>query len=148
MSFSQAINNRGQAVGFGSRAILWQDGELIDLNTLVPGPPFSPMYLLQALDINLRGEVVGIGLTMNGDIHGFLALPCDENHADVEGCKNGAAPSATMESTATPNATPASVTQRRLAPGGRVGRMLGRPGVAMCHDRQLPILGNWYTRSP
>jgi len=149
VSFSQAINNRGQVVGFGSRAILWQDGKLIDLNTLVPGPPFSPMYLLQALDISVRGEIVGIGLTINGDIHGFLAVPCDENHADVEGCKDGAAAGATVESSATSGRSPVSVTQVKLAPGGRWGTPCLAGTSSRCRGgRQLPILGNWHTRWP
>jgi probable HAF family extracellular repeat protein len=85
-SFAFSINNMGQIVGQGSRAIVWNDEELTDLNTLVPGPPFSPLYLLSAFDINDRGEIVGEGLAINGDLHAFLAIPCDELHGDVEGC--------------------------------------------------------------
>ena len=89
VSFPNAINNRGQVVGtgnFGSRAILWHDGEAIDLNTLVAGPPFSPLYLLSANGINDRGEIVGQGLAANGDVHAFLAVPCDADHADTADC--------------------------------------------------------------
>jgi probable HAF family extracellular repeat protein len=96
-SFSFSINNQGQIVGSGSRAILWGSEGLTDLNTLVPGPPFSPLYLLSASDINDRGEIVGEGLAINGDLHAFLAIPCDEDHGGIEGCHSQAGLSATEE---------------------------------------------------
>ena len=96
-SFAFSINNMGQIVGQGSRAIVWNDKELTDLNTLVPGPPFSPLYLLSALDINDRGEIVGEGLAINGDLHAYLAIPCDKGHGDVERCHNEVGLSATEE---------------------------------------------------
>jgi probable HAF family extracellular repeat protein len=89
-SVAISINNKGQIVGSGSRAILWSVAGLTDLNTLVPGPPFSPLYLLSAEDINDRGEIVGEGLASNGDLHAYLAIPCDDLHGDVEGCHAGA----------------------------------------------------------
>jgi probable HAF family extracellular repeat protein len=93
-SFGNAINEKGQLVGpsFGldSRAFLWQNGVMTDLNTLVPGPPFSPLYLLGARYINARGEIVGIGLAITGEEHAFLAIPCDEHRADSEGCEDDA----------------------------------------------------------
>lgn len=97
-SFPNAINNRGQVVGAGSRAILWQDGKVIDLNTLVPGPPFSPMYLLSANGINDRGEIVGLGLAANGDVRAFLAVPCNTADADAPGCASYAGNDANLES--------------------------------------------------
>jgi probable HAF family extracellular repeat protein len=88
-TFASSLNNEGQAVGFGSRAIIWRDGLPIDLNSLVPGPPFSPLYLLNAYAINDHGEVVGTGLTSNGELHAFLAVPCDEDHVDAAPCRDG-----------------------------------------------------------
>jgi probable HAF family extracellular repeat protein len=96
-SFAFSINNMGQIVGQGSRAIFWNDEELTDLNTLVPGPPFSQLYLLSAFDINDRGEIVGEGLAINGDLHAYLAIPCDEGHGDVERCHTEAGLSTTEE---------------------------------------------------
>ena len=87
-SSAQGINNHGEAVGTGSRAIIWRNGVATDLNTLVPGPPFSPLYLLQAFSINDGGEVVGFGVTANGDGHAFLAIPCDESHAEDAACNS------------------------------------------------------------
>ena len=87
-SFGASINNKGEAVGFGSRAFLWHNGVMTDINTLVPGPPFSPLYLLQAIDINDQSEIVGLGLAIGGEEHAFLAIPCDDRHSDVDACRN------------------------------------------------------------
>ena len=75
-----SINDSGQAVGFSVdgatgnlRAFVWQKGELTDLNSLIPAN--SPLYLLMAQVINSRGEIIGLGLTKTGEVHGFLAKP-------------------------------------------------------------------------
>jgi probable HAF family extracellular repeat protein len=63
ISLAFGINDHGQVVGQsigagGSRAFLFQDGVMTDLNTLTPkGSPF----LIYANDINDRGEIVGQG---------------------------------------------------------------------------------------
>jgi probable HAF family extracellular repeat protein len=83
------INNDGQVVG-GScpgptgncRAFLWQDKTLLDLNTLIPAD--GPLYLLFAWGINESGEIVGQAMTKTGELHAFLATPCDRNHADAK----------------------------------------------------------------
>ncbi len=116
-SFAIALNNQGQAVGLGSRAIIWQDGGLWDLNTLVPGEPFSPLYLLGAFDINDRGEIVGIGLAINGERHAFLATPC----SDVENCKASGPALLAVDPIGMATANP-----RNAAVGGVLGRMLDR----------------------
>jgi probable HAF family extracellular repeat protein len=125
-SFGQGINNKGQAVGIGSRAILWQNGIAIDLNTLVPGPPFSPLYLLQAYGINDRGEVVGFGVDADGEGHAFLAVPCDENHAQHEAC-NGGTPLAAVRRTEQAPMGASALPIATLAPHSRFGRRLGPP---------------------
>ena len=91
------INNRGEVVGAsvggdgnpltGSpRAFFRQSGVMSDLNALVQNNP--PLYLLTAFAINDSGEIAGFGVTSGGDIHGFLATPCDRHHADTEGCED------------------------------------------------------------
>jgi probable HAF family extracellular repeat protein len=50
----RTINNRGEIVGFsidanGSTAFLWKDGQIRDLNTLIPSN--SPLHLLGASSI-------------------------------------------------------------------------------------------------
>jgi probable HAF family extracellular repeat protein len=126
-SYPNSINNKGQIVGGGSRAILWNNGGLTDLNTLVPGPPFSPLYLLFASDINDRGEIVGQGLAINGELHAFLAIPCDEDHGDVEGCHNEAGLSATE------GPAPAEHFGKSEISAGRGNASLARPGTVRWH---------------
>jgi probable HAF family extracellular repeat protein len=97
-----AINSAGQIAGASrgcdysdQEAVLWENGEAIDLNTLVPLG--SPMYLTRALTINDRGEIGGLGVItgvgeppgcFNDSVcgHAFLLIPCDEGHPDIEGC--------------------------------------------------------------
>ena len=65
---------------------------MVDLNTLIPQG--SSLQLLYPITINERGEISGNGipkgLPTGGDQgafqHAFLLIPCDEDHADVEGC--------------------------------------------------------------
>ena len=97
-SWAHAINSESQVVGFtiscdGTllRAFLWQRGSMVNLNTLIP--PGSSLQLAIANDINDRGEIDGIGVPPGVSLdnvvtqgHGFLLIPCDENHPGVEGC--------------------------------------------------------------
>lgn len=46
---------------------------MTDLNKLIPAN--SGLYLLLADSINSSGGIVGLGVTRNGDLHGFLATP-------------------------------------------------------------------------
>jgi probable HAF family extracellular repeat protein len=79
MSLALGINDRGEVVGasldanFSPRAFLWENGVMTDLNTITPAS--SGLYLLLAESINSSGEIVGIGATNAGEIHGFLATP-------------------------------------------------------------------------
>jgi probable HAF family extracellular repeat protein len=82
------INNSGQVVGvscindagcnffnpnFMGRAYLWQDGKMMDLNSLVVGG--APLYLASASGINDAGEIVGLAVDPSGTPHAFLAMP-------------------------------------------------------------------------
>jgi probable HAF family extracellular repeat protein len=73
------INDAGEVVGLSvaatgdTRAFLWQNGVMTDLNTLIPAG--SPLLLMYAGGINSSGAIVGYGATAKGDIHAFLALP-------------------------------------------------------------------------
>lgn len=85
-SQANAINSEGQLVGFSCdasgncRAFLWQDGVMTDLNTLTPA--HSPLYALEAIGINARGEITGYGLQLStGQIHAFLATPLNSDAA-------------------------------------------------------------------
>jgi probable HAF family extracellular repeat protein len=109
--FSRAwgINALGQVVGASSacdgsdiRAFLWENGDLVDLNTLIPpGSPLElvatgPLSNVAVPNINDRGEIVGVGVPPGCPPgyfpicgHAFLLIPCDEHHPGVEGCDYG-----------------------------------------------------------
>jgi probable HAF family extracellular repeat protein len=84
------INSKAQVVGHSficdlslSDAFLWENGSIVDLNTLTLKPV---LQLLFALFIDDKGEIAALGLLENGDVHAALLIPCDEGHADIEGC--------------------------------------------------------------
>jgi probable HAF family extracellular repeat protein len=96
-SAALGINNKGDVIGpsFDSegnpRAFVRKSGEgnlPVDLNGLVPAD--ASLYLLVAFSINDSGEIVGFGVDNNGDIHGFLATPC-EGVTDFAGRENQSA---------------------------------------------------------
>jgi probable HAF family extracellular repeat protein len=91
------MNNVGEVVGpsftapgvatGNPSAFLWRNGVMTDLNTLVPAD--SPLYLLIAFGINDAGQIAGFGVsTTTGDVHAFLATPCDQNRPDLEWYKS------------------------------------------------------------
>jgi probable HAF family extracellular repeat protein len=82
-SIGQVVGSSGDCQGNGLHAFLW-NGDIVDLNSLVS--PSSALQLKSATNINDRAEIAGTGVTPNGDQHAFLLIPCDDNHADVEGC--------------------------------------------------------------
>jgi probable HAF family extracellular repeat protein len=87
-----AINDRGQIAGqscdinFNCSVVLVENGVMTDLNTFIPAG--SPLFLFGSGDINSHGQIVGAALQLStGEVHAFLATPCDEDGADNEGCK-------------------------------------------------------------
>ena len=121
------INENGQVVGLGSRAIFWQNGTLTDLNTLIPGPPFSPLYLLFAYDINSNGEIVGVGLANTGEFHAFVATPCDQDHTGTKGCNDvDISTGAEQPAPVGGSAGPSTPTPSNLAIRGRINTTLDR----------------------
>jgi uncharacterized membrane protein len=93
------INNQGEAVGASitlggpatgfPKAVLWQngaDGPVTNLNNYIAGSPFADGALLTAFSINDTGGIVGFGITGIGEIHAFLATPCNANSP---GCHDG-----------------------------------------------------------
>ena len=90
-AFATSINNRGQVVGSAfnanngaswSHGLLWQNGVMIDLNTVFPGS--SNLYVVSASNINDSGQIAGMAVYMAGPhagniVHGFLATPVEED---------------------------------------------------------------------
>jgi probable HAF family extracellular repeat protein len=79
-SVASGINNYGQVVGAawggasnGTYVFLYSDGVLLDLNGLLPVG--SGWTLTDAIDINDLGQIVGRGITSDGDTHAFLMTP-------------------------------------------------------------------------
>jgi len=96
-SIANAVNSRGQVIGqsfscdFTSRAVVWINGSIIDLNAAIPAN--SALQLVETDNINDRGEIVGRGLPAgcaNPDVcgHVFLLIPCDA--AGAQSCQNDA----------------------------------------------------------
>jgi hypothetical protein len=105
-SKANGINSPGQIVGVSwaqegfcvspsnsitaESAVLWQNGEIFNLNTVVSN---ARLHLVTALDIDDRGEIAGVGVPPGVPLdeyefhgHDFLLIPCDGNDRDVEGC--------------------------------------------------------------
>jgi probable HAF family extracellular repeat protein len=98
--FSQAnaINSSGRIVGQSfscdgtvSRAVVWDNGWIIDLNVAIPAD--STLQLVETDNINDRGEIVGRGLPPgcadpNLCGHVFLLISCDA--AGAQSCQSDA----------------------------------------------------------
>jgi hypothetical protein len=54
------------------RAFVYSHGTMQDLNTLIGSHELS---LSWAYDVNDAGEIVGIGTTSLGEVHGFVLIP-------------------------------------------------------------------------
>jgi len=83
-SAATGINEKGQVVGSTldanfnwSHGFIWQNGVMIDLNTLFPAN--SNLYATMANKINARGQISGMATVLSGpdagNIHAFLATP-------------------------------------------------------------------------
>jgi probable HAF family extracellular repeat protein len=106
-SFAIANNSNNQIVGTSfscpdgsiARAVLWDEGSIIDLSTVIEGTP--SLQLVAVDNINDRGEIAGRGLPPGCDDlfvcgHAYLLIPCDA--AGAQGCdaNAGAQPSASI----------------------------------------------------
>ncbi len=83
LSTAYDINNAGLMVGeSGGRAILWENGQLKDLNSQIPAN--SGWVLQNARAINHRGQIVGKG-TFNGQTRAFMLKPNAYHWANPSG---------------------------------------------------------------
>jgi probable HAF family extracellular repeat protein len=84
-SYATAISDKGIVVGlsldanFNLRAAFWQNGNITNLNDLVPAD--TPLFLQTACSINELGQIIGIALTKGttSDYHAYLATPIVSN---------------------------------------------------------------------
>jgi probable HAF family extracellular repeat protein len=93
-SRAYGVNSRGQVVGnsesealcdfSGEHAFLWEDGQMFDLDKLIPAG--SSLKLSHALAITDRGEIVGLGVPpgcprSQDDVcgHAYVLIPRDED---------------------------------------------------------------------
>jgi probable HAF family extracellular repeat protein len=80
------INDRNQIVGFSGTcngspvAILWENGSIADLNTLIRQD--GTLRLVFANNINDRGEIAGIGTLPNGDVRAYVLVPRGDSYFD------------------------------------------------------------------
>ncbi|MGB0049478.1 MAG: hypothetical protein WBP70_18665, partial [Terriglobales bacterium] len=103
------INEKGQVVGNSfnvntgtSRATLWQNNTLNDLNTLVIQP--TSLYLTLAQGINDAGEVTGTAIdTTTNETVGFIAVPVFDGSGNPEN---------TVQTKADANPRPVVLTER------------------------------------
>ena len=137
-SLAAAINSKGQIIGcltsdpsgncfpYDSDSFLWEDGDMVDVNMLVPP---HPGILLSGSEgyINDEGEIVLLGLLDNGDVHAILLTPCDDHHdgGDCEERPQGAA-AAARSSSALVTRNPTAMTKGSPSAGSKMGAVHGR----------------------
>jgi probable HAF family extracellular repeat protein len=134
-SFASSINSKTQIVGASSpgcafdnntRAFLWQNGSILDLNTLISSG--ASLHLQWALDINDRGEIAGIGLDVDNNSHAFLLIPCDTN--DPPDCQEEIVNAGASQ----PGGVPLARHPQVGNPTNSVRRML-RPRLGLAHSQ-------------
>ena len=99
---------------------------MLDLNTLIG--PNPAIYLYEATSINDRGEIGGDGFLLpNGDNRAFLLIPCDQGHAETEGCEGNAESEAAVTRSSLPsNQNPTTMTQGNPSPSERMAAIRAR----------------------
>ena len=145
-AFGQSVNLSGQVVGLSGPngcttvlPFLWENGgPMVDLNTLVP--PNSSIQLVEAQQINDRGEIAGNGVDAAGNSHAVLLIPCDENHAEREGCDYSMVDAATLKQSAMPVAQrPAAGVPHGRMPAGMLNRFRSQMGQRTSASGNVPV---------
>lgn len=93
-SFARDVNDHGTIVGtsvtpnFEVHAVIWRDGQITDLNTLIP--PGTGWLLANAFGISNDGRIVGEGFS-SGGIKPFMLVPDSDGGFEVygAGCAGG-----------------------------------------------------------
>jgi probable HAF family extracellular repeat protein len=133
-SSAKAINASGQVVGDSislfnclnngdaSRAFLWEDGAIFDLNALIPAG--SSLYLVHPQNINDQGEIAGLGVDASGNQHAFLLIPCDQWHPGLVGCDYNVVDTNSAEMSEAPAPLPAAPFGTNLSSNKTLARFL------------------------
>jgi probable HAF family extracellular repeat protein len=151
-SLAEAINSKGQIIGCltsdpsgncfpNSDAFLWENGDMVDVNALVPPHPGVQLTGSDSY-INDQGEILLLGILSNGDVHAFLLTPCDDNH-DGGGDCGERAESATVTaqgSSALVTQNPTTMTEGSPSASSRMGAVHGR--LACDSQPVVPQSGN------
>ena len=136
-STADAINSQGQIVGGSGfndaaffsacsdpveHAVLWDKGEILDLNNFVP--PGYDLTLNEAVFINDRGEISGLGTVSDGNQHAFLLIPC--NGGDTKGCRDSSENTAATTRSEPPRVSQraSTATRSNAGPRGLTSRLL------------------------
>jgi probable HAF family extracellular repeat protein len=141
-SLATSINSKTQVVGTSgdctstSRVFLWEDGVMSDLNALLSRS--SSLHLEFTESINDRGEIAGTGVESNGNQHAFLAIPCDQEHPNIEGCDYSLAEGSRVAPTQAVVAAPLTGNQQRLAPGNAQNQI---PALLRNRNRRFGSIG-------
>ena len=139
-SVAAAINSKGQIIGcltsdpsgncfpYNSDSFLWEDGDMVDVNTLVP--PHAGVLLSGSEGyINDRGEILLEGLLSDGDVHAFQLIPCDDHHRDGGDCEEHEDAAATAQSSsALVTQNPTTTAEDSPSASARMGVLHGRLG--------------------
>lgn len=119
----------GNCFPYDSDSFLWENGDMVDVNTLVPP---HPGILLSGSEgyINDQGEILLLGLLDNGDVHAFLLTPCEDNHDNGGDCEERpeGAPVTAQSSSAPFTQNPTAMTVDNLSARARMGALHGRFG--------------------
>ena len=137
-SFAFSINSKGQVVGHSKmndgtfHAFLWDKrGPRIDLNSLIPSG--STLLLVDAFNINDRGEISGMGLPpgchdQDTCGHAYVLIPRDESNSgsqDQADRNEGTTAITQSDATLAPQTAPAKIQSRPM----------NREGIVSLRDR-------------
>lgn len=86
-SYAHDVNNTGKVVGTSGRAFLWQNGQMTDLNSLIPSG--SGWMLASANGINDSGQIVGWGLSADGKPRAYLLTPVQPSIPNAKSASDG-----------------------------------------------------------
>lgn len=86
-SYAYDVNNSGQVVGTSGTAFIYQNGQMSDLNSLLPAG--TGWIVASANSINDYGQIAGWGLSWDGKPHALLVTPVESDLATAKAGADG-----------------------------------------------------------